>query len=349
MKISDIEPHHIAKAMGVPLRIVRRMCEDPAFRFHPPRQIERKGKLREIWPPKSSFREAARKLLTFLSQRLQLSPRAFGSVRGKSYVGSARRHCGKLFVVTRDVQDCFPSILQDPLRLALRRSGLRSDTSRLLAGLMTVEGRVPQGSPLSNLAANVYFLSTDERIEKETAGWGVGTRVTDDLVLSFNDESRALEAEQLLENEVARAGLQVNPSKRDRIGRQSIADRQVVHGLVVNDRRGVRVDRERLRELQALAEAFVRSARGTTASTLEALASERRSLGGHVACLKSLPGSGSRQLRRLLIHGDRHVERTLSALGMTARTRWWTKNKKVDAAKELAARWRTIADGEAAS
>ena len=86
-------------------------------------------------------------------------------------------HLGSKAIAIRDIADCFPSVSTDRLRKKLLALGFRSDTARLLAGLLTCKDRIPQGSPTSNDALNLYEYDLDETLTRACGSTSRYTRM----------------------------------------------------------------------------------------------------------------------------------------------------------------------------
>jgi len=144
--------------------------------FHPTRKQRVGNRDREIDAPKKHVKARLRRLHRLLMRLTPAHRCAHGGARGKSCVTSARQHCGRRFIVTRDVKDCYPSILVDALKSRLRRLGFRSDVAWVLSLLLTVRGRVAQGSPVSSDALNLYLFDADRALSALAGTIGVASQ-----------------------------------------------------------------------------------------------------------------------------------------------------------------------------
>ncbi len=347
MDIRDVRPHHIADAMGLPLNVLYKQVRRPESNYHPPREeIDKKGQTRILDVPRYPFKLRLRKLHRFFQKELDFPGAAHGGVRGRSSLSSARKHVGRAVVITRDAQDCFPSIKRRLLGRELRALGFVPQCVDLLLRLITVHDRIPQGSPTSNDAVNLLFWRQDLRITQELSRIGGRfSRNADDLVASTNGRPGSEEkAGSALEDAMKSLGLRVNQRKKDDHGRQGADACQYVHGLVVNSGSGIRPSSDHLRTALSAGKGYVASSHLASPTTLESVACKRKVLLGWMAYFGGTERSNVKHLGHLLRAGDRQVERGLTEAGLQAqRTSWWVASRRGPGPKELARIWRTKA------
>ena len=134
--------------------------------FYPEKRIPKpNGKVRVIDPPTRTAKLFLRRLHRLLQSNVHLFHiSAHGGIKRRSTFTCSRRHLGKDFLGKVDVTDCFPSISPKMLLSQFRQLGFHWKTSILLCKLMTIRNRVPQGSPLSSDAINLFFYSLDRQM-----------------------------------------------------------------------------------------------------------------------------------------------------------------------------------------
>jgi hypothetical protein len=227
------------------------------------------GKLRLIDPPTDVGYRRLVSLHDFIQHARLFHPAAHGGVKRRSCFTSATVHCGRRFVWNRDVSDCYPSITPDMLFHQLRVLGFRPDVCNLLAMLLTVRGRVPQGSPSSGDALNLFLWMLDQTMASLCGRCGLRyTRVADDVVISGDNRNAGFAAVELLEAKLEEMGLRVNIRKREESGFQPASARQRVHNIQVNDRRGTTIVPEQWEKATDVARGYVRGCRSAQPSTL---------------------------------------------------------------------------------
>jgi RNA-directed DNA polymerase len=175
----------VATLFGVSAEFVGAMSR-ASVRYYRVFKIKKGKKTRTIQAPKVGLKLIQAWFGGHVSRAIQLPPSVFGFVPGKSGVKEAASvHCGANWVYSIDLRDFFPSITEQQVRAALVRMGYAENTASFMARLLTLQGRLPQGSPASPVISNVVFTPTDSLLgEFATANDIQYTRYADDLVFS---------------------------------------------------------------------------------------------------------------------------------------------------------------------
>ena len=350
MRPSDVNPADIAGALGISEASAWHMASNVAEYFKPPRSSIVKGKDRLLDVPHPAIKKRFKRLQKFLQKKLRPHPAAHGGVPGRSCFTSARSHLGKRIVLTRDIEDCFPSIDGDRMLPALRALGFHMAAAKMLTGLFIVHDRLPQGSPLSSEAVNLYMKAVDDRLRASLGRQGISyTRFVDDLVTSFDREGLTPLVSRAINRAVREAGLTISDKKRRRAGLQKRGHHQLVHGLVVNDRKGVHVRPDQAKEARQLAESYVSDGRRVAAHTIQPLAAKRQRVAGWMQQLRQAEFSQAHHIQRLLTLGDRLVRRRLTRIGICPPDgKWWLvvygPRRRVlrDIPRRLSERWAAL-------
>ena len=342
MDVRGISPADVAAALG--------LSEGEAWhfahnieRFYKPARLQQIGRKSRLIDAMTDRAKALLRKLHRLCQRERLyHGAAHGGVRRRSCFTSAVLHLGSRGLWTRDAKDCFPSVSPSEFCKELRAMGFRHDAAKLLTLLCTVRGRIPQGSPSSNDALNLFLWRADENIACVAAHNGCRYgRVADDFVVSDRRGLRGDEAVQVVEDELKSRGIKVNKKKRRKAGFQPNSSVQVVHSITVNRRNGTAICDEHADRARQLADTFVAAARSVQASTFEAVACKRRTLVGMMHYSRQAKFGPAKYLFRQLRAGDRRVARKLAKMNITAdKGRWWLVHKKRNEPKRIAAVWR---------
>ncbi len=324
MRISDVSVEQVCKAMRMSEGDLLQAASSMATHYFPTDWRNIDGKMRQIDVPRPTMMTRLGALNAFFLRSISFSNIAYGGLPGCSCFSVARVHCGKKFIITRDVKNCYPSVSTSMLRESLVKVGASLPLADLMAPLLTVHGRIPQGSPTAGIALNLFFLDFDHRLATYCGRHGLAcTRFFDDIVMSCHDREVARRAERFLETEIKRMGLIINKRKAKRRGFQVAHTRQVVHGLVVNNKRGAAIAREVSERVSMWAEEYVASARVATPSSLSSLASKRLRLFGHVCHMRQAECNPAQFLIKLLESGDALIERRLRRDGVIqAGARW---------------------------
>lgn len=131
---------------------------------------------------------------------------------------------GRRVVVEADIASFFDEVDHDLLLGALAervidRKVLKAIRALLGAGvlvgeqLLSSDTGTPQGGVISPLLANVYLHRLDRKWERRHRGLGRLIRFADDLVIVCRYESQAARALVVLQEELTRLGLRIQPAK----------------------------------------------------------------------------------------------------------------------------------------
>jgi len=344
---SQITPRDIASAMSITegeLWKIARNCEQY---FKPRRMQPVRRKHRPIDPMHPIGKQLFRRLHRWLQRQRLHHPRAYGAVWRRSIFKNAERHLGRRYVWTRDARNCYPSISSAAMYKELKLLGFRHDTSRLLSQLFTVRGHIPQGSPLSGDALNLFFWRMDQTIASfcghSRLSFG---RVADDFVLSGDDRGAGENGTKLIARLLDDRGIEVNQSKLRKDGFQDQSREQTVHGIAVNSRRGTKINKLHHNKAIKLAEAYLAACKSVQPSSLEALAHKHDVIHGWMHHCRQAHSSPAKHVRQLFEAGNRVVQKKLRSLGISAyKGKWWLvsngKRHKRNEPRRIAAIWRT--------
>ena len=344
MHPSQLLPSDIARAVLVPEEKLWYIAHNTRKFYLPMRKVNVKGKERDIDPPHQEYKAMMRRLHRFLQKNFRPHPAVHGGAKGKSCFTAAKKHLGRKFVITRDVVDCYPSITEQMLFQSLCKLGFRRDTARVLSLLFTLRDRIPQGSPVSSDALNLFLYDVDRALSASCGAVGANyTRTYDDMVASIDKTKHMEMPGKCIEKQIDSHGLKVNRRKRKKQGLQRRHKEQRVHNLIVSSKRGVRIPREQQRKALELAERYVRGAKAVSPACLEALAHKRERIFGFLCHFRQAYFSNARHLWKLIRSGDRIVSRRLDQIGLTPhRNKWWVMVKgHRNEPKRLANLWRT--------
>lgn len=161
-----------------------------------------------------------------------------GYMKGKSIFTNSEIHRNKKYVINVDIKDFFPSIHFGRIKGYLEKNykfKLPSAVAKVIASISCLDGRLPQGSPLSPMLSNFICEHLDFLVMKVARKYKVHyTRYADDLTFSTN-YNKILDIYDDFISEVtasiSKAGFEVNETKT-RL--QYRGNRQTVTGLTVN-------------------------------------------------------------------------------------------------------------------
>lgn len=341
MNPKRIKPADIAAAMKMTEPECWKFARTMDKRFQPTREDDVGGKIRQIDAPFPYTKKKLRLLHNYLQGIRCAHPIAHGGVRGRSCFTHARKHLHKKFVWTRDAKNCFPSVRTDHFLRQLKKLGVRSDTAQLLAMLCTLRGRIPQGSPVSNDALNIYLWSFDQH-NAASAGrnsLNVG-RFADDIVVTGNNKSVGDNFVRQMEHRLADLGIDINDKKRRQCGLQNKSAPQLVHNIRVDHPKGTAVSIAHRSATIDVANRYLEGCRRLQPASLVRLAKQRKQLTGYMYYCRQANISPAKHARRCLQAGDRIVAQTFRELGITIRrNKWWVTTTKQNEPARLARIW----------
>jgi RNA-directed DNA polymerase len=197
---------------------------------------KRSGGTRRIAAPAPELKALKRRILRRLLARLRVHEAVTGFRRNESFVTNARRHEGRVVVVTIDIKDFFPSITARRLTRYFRAIGWNRRAARTLVNIVTWQGRLPQGAPTSPCLSNAVNFHLDTSLAQLANRYeAIYSRYADDITLSLDTEQE--DVHELIGRTVSiLRGHGYEPHLRKKFDVRRRHQRQEVTGLVVNRR-----------------------------------------------------------------------------------------------------------------
>lgn len=221
----------LATLFGVSAEFVGAISRAPS-RYYRIFKIKKGKKTRTIQAPRIALKVFQAWFAHHVARAVQLPACVYGFVPGRCGVKeAAQQHSPARWVYSLDIRDFFPSITEQQVREALVRIGYADSSAAFLTRLMTLNGRLPQGSPASPVISNWVFFTTDQRLLTLANELGVRyTRYADDLVFSGIDMPPQ-EIQNRVREIVTGAGWTIAADKEHLVSRPA---RLKVHGLLVH-------------------------------------------------------------------------------------------------------------------
>lgn len=232
-----------------------------AGRYYQPfdrRKIRGTGKWRHIDNPQSELKALQRKIQRQLLAHFPFPESIVGGVRERSVLDHAKKHIQKLWVVTLDIKECFPSISNGDIFSVLRNYlGASTELANVLTRLTTFQHRLPQGAPTSPALANLALLPLCKKLFELAQRLELDfTMYVDDIAFSGDNAVFAIEPACRIIKEY---GFRVSWQKTRVLSNEKP---QEVGGLLVNNRintlrqsrRQIRKDIMSLAEIGAISE-----------------------------------------------------------------------------------------------
>lgn len=319
------------------------LARNSALMYKPPRKQAKKGGIgsRDIDAPKQQYKRILKRITKILTSNIRHHPAAHGGVPGRSSFTSARPHCGAKFIVTRDIENCYPSISSRELHKAFRLLGASPTFAKFLSGIMTVHDRIPQGGPPSSLALNLYFLRMDDHFyRKSKSQRSKYRRFADDFVISTNSREKAIALGNELDHAITHRNLKISERKREKKGLLAGDQLKEIHSLVVNSRRGLKPKSGHLQKGHELAERYARSCRCAKPADLPLLADLRRRVAGMMYYFRQADFGPALHIRRMLEHADQKVLLMLLKRGLQPhKNKWWLVHRTRNEPQRLLHLW----------
>lgn len=216
------------------LRFIFSMATKPS-NYYRQFTITKGSKKRKIDSPRVALKAIQSWYGHHLARSITLSDVVHGFVPGRSTVTAARQHCEAKWLLTFDIKEFFPTITEAQVNRELERLGYSESAAKLMGRLLTLRGRLPQGSPASPVLANLVFRHTDRRLEITASRYGaIYTRYADDLAFSGKGDIDLVTFRREISTILLNSGWTI-ASKKTRLARAP--KRLVLLGLVVSGAR----------------------------------------------------------------------------------------------------------------
>lgn len=220
------------------------------FRHDIPKKNRSRG-FRTVWevvgPEKYIYKALSRQLDGYFKGVIANYPHpsAFGYVSGRNISKNAANHSGQKRLMSVDLEDFFPSISESRVCGLFVSTGIADEVSRLLAGFLTIGGKLPLGLASSPVVANAICAPLDDSLKRLADGVGaVYSRYADDLAFSANNELPDIEEVRSI---VAQNGFSIADKKTRR---SVIGQAHYVTGLSVSDPERPHIPRSKKRRLR---------------------------------------------------------------------------------------------------
>ena len=146
----------LAKHLGSTSAKLKKLAENSHEYYRPKTKPKKNGGVRRYYSIREPLKSILRKIRERILIKVTYPGYLQGSVKGRSPKTNAQIHIGANCLMELDIADFFPSINSDQVNSIFRYFfNFSEDVSRLLTELISHQGRVPQGSPVSSDIANL--------------------------------------------------------------------------------------------------------------------------------------------------------------------------------------------------
>ncbi|WP_299851821.1 reverse transcriptase family protein [uncultured Roseovarius sp.] len=172
-------------------------------------------------------------VLSNILETTEIHPAAKAYRKRSSIKENAKFHRKQAFVFKSDVRDFFGSISSFWVYNYFRTLGYTKAVSRLLSGICTKNGCLPQGAATSGYLSNIFMKECDEKLLVYCREHGLRfTRYADDIAIS-GGEVDFPSLRQFVDKMLSDHDLNINLAKTRCIAQHA---RQKIAGVVVNSR-----------------------------------------------------------------------------------------------------------------
>lgn len=241
----------IAKNIGVNYRYLKNLIlfSDKYYLSHTIKK--RTGGNRRIDSPNYEVKTIQYWILRNILERIEVSNKAHGFVKGRSIKSNAKPHLNSYSIVCFDIKDFFYSIKKNQITEIFMKSlnGKYKEVANELAKICTYNGYLPQGAVTSPYLSNIIFKEADKEIENFCSNKKIRyTRYADDLSFSVNRYIKLEEIEIPLKKIIEKHGFNIN-DKKSRL--YFIGGRMMITGVILNSKK-LTVGRPLKREIRAM-------------------------------------------------------------------------------------------------
>ncbi|MFC6101223.1 reverse transcriptase domain-containing protein [Olivibacter domesticus] len=223
---------NLAALVGYRTTYLKRAAKFTKFYYRSFTIKKSNGKLRTLMEPLPSLKEIQTWILENMLSEIPVSKFAKAYVKHRSLKENVKHHNNKEGVLTCDIATFYDSVRFKDIEKIFNELGYSEVMSNLLAKLTTFNGSLPQGAPTSPYLSNLVLREFDQKISDYCINNNIRyTRYADDL--TFSGEVKSLKLKNLVEAELNKLGLELNP---DKTKLRKFSQRQMVTGIVVNEK-----------------------------------------------------------------------------------------------------------------
>ena len=147
----------LALAIGVSPRLLTSFTHKPENHYRTFKIGKKGGGEREISSPRFFLKTVQYWIKSYILCHVKIHESCHAYLRGKSIISNAEGHVGKKFVANIDIENFFGNITRDHVFRLLKKNDVGEKLSGSVAGLVTLDGCLPQGAPTSPDISNAFL------------------------------------------------------------------------------------------------------------------------------------------------------------------------------------------------
>lgn len=186
--ITNIEK--LAKSLSFPESFLLKVSKNPNI-FYTFFTKMVKNKQRNLADPHPALKILHKRIISRIFANLEFPPYLHGGIKTddpRDFITNASTHAGAETTITLDIESFFPSITSEQVSHAFENLfNFSPEVSKILTGIVTLNGVIPQGAPTSSYIANFIMWEKECKLVAQLNGQGfLYTRLIDDMAISSN-------------------------------------------------------------------------------------------------------------------------------------------------------------------
>ena len=199
-------------------------------------------KTREIDRPREKLKKVQLRIKDLLS-RIEIPVWLFSGKKGVSYIDNARYHQKSPYVITCDIKSFYSNCSYEKVFQTFKYIfKMSDDVAWIFVNLLAFKGKIPTGSPSSQIVAFWAYLPTFERINKKISSLGgIFSLYVDDITISSKDPITK-KIIQDINYELKKVGHSIKRSKTKYYGKERF---KIITGVAISPKGKLRVPNKR--------------------------------------------------------------------------------------------------------
>lgn len=179
----------LAKTLGVAPKVMLDLASNTENSYTS-FEVKSKHKTRTVHEPKYNLKKIQKRINSGIFEQILFPDYLQGGIKDdkspRDHVNNSLIHAGSSVLISLDIKNFYENIKYDSvLNIFSNFFNFPGDVSKVLADLVTLKGRVPQGACTSSYIANLVFFNTEYSIVNYLRSSGLKySRLLDDVAIS---------------------------------------------------------------------------------------------------------------------------------------------------------------------